>query len=117
MEWIKVNAGPGDLLLWDSRTPHYNLSPNGGSARFCVYTCYMPVTEATQEQLVRKKGAFETTQSTTHWPNAMHIGGVPIKRQNGEQCTYNDFKPRQLPQLSERGFKLTGIPYITSESA
>lgn len=23
-EWLKVCAGPGDLILWDSQTPHYN---------------------------------------------------------------------------------------------
>ena len=111
-EWIKVNAEPGDLLLWDSRTPHYNLSPSGSAPRFCVYTCYMPVVDATQEELLRKKGAFETTQSTTHWPNAMHVGGVPIRRQDGKDCPYNDWKPRQPVKLSERGLRLTGIPYI-----
>jgi hypothetical protein len=115
-EWIKVNAEPGDLLLWDSRTPHYNLSPSGTAARFCVYTCYMPVTDATQEELTRKKSAFETTQSTTHWPNAMHVGGVPIKRQDGNDCPYNDWKPRQPVKLSERGLRLTGIPYLKASA-
>ncbi|KAG7285026.1 hypothetical protein NEMBOFW57_009644 [Staphylotrichum longicolle] len=115
-EWIKVNAEPGDLLLWDSRTPHYNLSPSGTAPRFCVYTCYMPVADATQEELIRKKGAFETTQSTTHWPNAMHVGGVPIKRQDGKDCPYNDWTPRQPVELSERGMLLTGIPYIKASA-
>ncbi|KZL78253.1 phytanoyl-CoA dioxygenase [Colletotrichum tofieldiae] len=110
-EWIKINAEPGDLLLWDSRTPHYNLSPEGESPRFCAYTCYMPAAEATQEDLIRKKGAFDTLQSTTHWPNAMHVGGIPVLR-DGEPCPYNTGKPRQVPELTERGFQLTGIPYI-----
>ncbi|KAF5526371.1 putative phytanoyl-CoA dioxygenase [Colletotrichum aenigma] len=109
--WEKIDAEPGDLLLWDSRTPHYNLSPEGERPRFCVYTCYMPVADASQEDLVRKKGAFESLQSTTHWPNAMHVGGIPVKR-GGEPCPYNTGKPREVPRLSERGFKLTGIPYI-----
>jgi hypothetical protein len=25
-EWIKVNAGPGDIVMWDSRVPHYNVN-------------------------------------------------------------------------------------------
>ncbi|KAI8272769.1 hypothetical protein K4K60_011845 [Colletotrichum sp. SAR11_57] len=33
--WEKIDAEPGDLLLWDSRTPHYNLSPEGERPRFC----------------------------------------------------------------------------------
>ncbi|KAH8662227.1 hypothetical protein BX600DRAFT_414273 [Xylariales sp. PMI_506] len=114
-EWIKVNAEPGDLLLWDSRTPHYNLSPAGTTPRFCTYTCYMPAADATQEDLIRKKGAFDNLQSTTHWPNAMHIGGIPVLR-NGEPCKYNGGKPRAPPQLTETGFKLTGIPYIQPTS-
>ncbi|KAH8879501.1 hypothetical protein GQ53DRAFT_854569 [Thozetella sp. PMI_491] len=114
-EWIKVNTEPGDLILWDSRTPHYNLSPTGENPRFCVYACYMPAAEATQEQLLRKKMAFETTQCTTHFPNALHVGGVPTLR-DGKPCPYNTGKPRQPVQLSEEGFRLTGIPYIQTSA-
>ncbi|TLD14964.1 hypothetical protein PspLS_10836 [Pyricularia sp. CBS 133598] len=110
-EWVKVCAEPGDLLLWDSRTPHYNVSPEGNLPRFATYTCYMPAAEATQEDLIRKKGAWENLQSTTHWPNAMHVGGLPTLR-NGEPCPYNTGKPRRAPELTERGFRLTGVPYI-----
>jgi hypothetical protein len=53
----------------------------------------------------------QDTKSTTHWPNAMHVGGVPVLR-NGELDPYNRDSPRQPVSLSERGFKLTGIPYI-----
>lgn len=51
------------------------------------------------------------TKSTTHWPNAMHVGGPPVLR-NGVPDPYNRDRPRAPVQLSERGFKLTGIPYI-----
>ncbi|CEI63388.1 hypothetical protein FVEN_g85 [Fusarium venenatum] len=112
-EWTKINAEPGDLLVWDSRTPHYNVSPEGNMPRFCTYTCYMPAADATQEDLIRKKGAFENLQSTTHWPNAMHVGGIPIMR-DGKPCPYNTNKPREAPKLTARGFELTGIPYIAA---
>ncbi|KAF4972885.1 hypothetical protein FSARC_656 [Fusarium sarcochroum] len=112
-EWTKINAEPGDLVVWDSRTPHYNVSPEGTSPRFCTYTCYMPAADATQEDLIRKKAAFENLQSTTHWPNAMHVGGIPILR-DGKPCPYNTGKPREVPKLTNRGFQLTGIPYITA---
>lgn len=58
--WEKVCAEPGDLIVWDSRTPHYNLSPTGTTPRFCIYTCYLPVAEVSQEDLIRKKAAFES---------------------------------------------------------
>jgi len=38
-EWIKVCAGPGDLILWDSRTMHYNVTPSGNRDRVC--TCQL----------------------------------------------------------------------------
>ena len=64
--WVKVCAEPGDLLVWDSRTPHYNLSSTTDQNRFCIYTCYMPVAEASQEDLKRKKIAYEGSFGTTH---------------------------------------------------
>lgn len=115
-EWIKVEAEPGDLLLWDSRTPHYNRAPTTENHRFVAYTCYMPAADATQEDLIRKKGAFDETLRTSHWPHASHVGRGGIYR-NGELCPYNDDKPRQTPKLSERAMKLTGIPYIQPTSA
>lgn len=71
----------------------------------------MPVADATKEQLIVKKKAFEETKMTTHWPNAMHVVDLPVFR-NGEPDPYNRSSPRVKPQLSERGFKLTGIPYL-----
>lgn len=59
-EWIKIEAEPGDLLLWDSRTPHYNVPAKGTQDRLAIYTCYMPVSDASQEDLIRKKDAFES---------------------------------------------------------
>lgn len=73
-EWHKVCAGAGDLIVWDSRTPHYNVPTKSAIDRLAVYTCYMPVADATQEDLKRKKKAFEDRVGTSHWPNAMHCG-------------------------------------------
>lgn len=114
-KWEKVCAEPGDLLLWDSRTPHYNLSPKGETPRFCIYTCYMPVADTTNDDLSRKKEAFENWLGTTHWPNAKHTGSNVAKR-DGKECPSNRFKPVNEPQLSERAFKLTGIPYLKAEA-
>ncbi|KAB8269029.1 hypothetical protein BDV30DRAFT_251775 [Aspergillus minisclerotigenes] len=108
-KWEKVCAEPGDLLLWDSRTPHYNLSPKGETPRFCIYTCYMPVADTTNDDLVRKKEAFENWLGTTHWPNAKHTGSNVAKR-DGKECANNRFRPVNEPQLSERAFKLTVAP-------
>jgi hypothetical protein len=48
---------------------------------------------------------------TTHWPNALHTGSNVAKR-NGQDDTIVRDRPLHEPRLSERAFKLTGIPYI-----
>ena len=110
-EWTKVCAEPGDLLLWDSRTAHYNLSSETDQPRFCVYTCFMPVSEASQDDLRRKKEAFDKRVGTTHWPNARHVGSNVATR-DGQPDPHNRERPVEEPQLNERAMKLTGIPYI-----
>ncbi|PVI05798.1 hypothetical protein DM02DRAFT_684233 [Periconia macrospinosa] len=114
-KWEKICAGPGDLIVWDSRLPHYNLSPTKETPRFCVYTCYMPVKDCSQEDLVKKKDAFYEFRGTSHWPNALQINALPVLR-NGQPDPHNRVKPASgAPKLSERGFQLTGIPYIKAE--
>jgi ectoine hydroxylase-related dioxygenase (phytanoyl-CoA dioxygenase family) len=115
LKWLKVCADPGDLLVWDSRTPHYNLSSKTNQPRFAVYTCYMPVVDANQEDLRRKKDAFERWVGTTHWPNARHTGSNVAKRE-GVDDPHNRFEPVNKPVMDERTFKLTGIPYIKADA-
>ncbi|KAI4851181.1 hypothetical protein E4T45_05185 [Aureobasidium sp. EXF-8846] len=79
--------------------------------RFCIYTCYMPVAEASQEDLQRKKTAFEGWFGTTHWPNCQVMGRNSAKR-NGTLDPFNRTEPVNKPVLSERAYRLTGIPYI-----
>ncbi|KAJ9113566.1 hypothetical protein QFC20_001917 [Naganishia adeliensis] len=110
-EWVKLCAEPGDLIVWDSRAPHYNVPPTSDQARMAIYTCFMPVSDATQEDLIKKKDAFERRVGTTHWPNAKHVGTNEAMR-NGEHHGPRRDRPYKEPKLTERAFKLTGIPYI-----
>lgn len=113
-EWVKVDAEPGDVVLWDSRTPHYNASPKKDTDRFVVYVCMLPVSTATQDDLKLKKKLFEEQHGHSHWPMALQpfIKEYLQPMRNGKPDPLNTWKPRQPPQLSERGYKLTGIPYI-----
>ncbi|KAK4054337.1 hypothetical protein OIO90_003570 [Microbotryomycetes sp. JL221] len=138
-EWVKVDCEAGDLVLWDSRTPHYNVSPSAGNPRMVVYTCYAPVSTASEEDLLRKKQAFEELHGHSHWPQGVTASKRDIAltakltkfscsglqpfikefvgpKRNGEPDPLNTWKPRKPPVLSERAFKLTGIPYIKSSA-
>lgn len=45
----------------------------------------------------------------------MHVVDLPVHR-NGELDPYDRKKPRKPVQLTERGFKLTGIPYLEARA-
>lgn len=65
---VKVCANAGDLILWDSRTIHWNTNPTGAQTRFVTYVCYCPRNLMSEEELARKQGVFESRKGTTHWP-------------------------------------------------
>lgn len=71
----------------------------------------MPVADASQEDLIRKKDAWDRKVGTTHWPNAQVLGTNKAMR-NGKPDSVQRERPLHEPVLSERAFKLTGIPYI-----
>lgn len=50
-ETVKVCAGAGDLILWDSRTVHWNYSPSGERARLATCVCYCPRKMANEEAI------------------------------------------------------------------
>jgi len=118
----------GDSIVWDSRTPHYNISSSSTSCsstpRFAAYVYYMPVSAVCQEDLKSKRVAFEQRKGTTHWPDARVVRGKETKIESlddrlgimsgegGVLDLVNRVRPVREPVLGERAFRLTGIPYI-----
>ncbi|KAJ5801383.1 uncharacterized protein N7518_003451 [Penicillium psychrosexuale] len=68
-EILKVNAEAGDLILWDSRTMHFNCVPSSQNLRAVVYACYTPASFATPDVLQKKSEFFDQRIGTTHWPH------------------------------------------------
>lgn len=64
---IKVETEPGDLVLWDSRTVHWNRVPTGEVVRNAVYVCMCPKSMASAELLDKRKEYFENRLATSHW--------------------------------------------------
>lgn len=62
-EVVKVCGGEGDLLLWDSRTIHWNCSPTGNQTRFCQYVTYVPRSFMTEEEIQEKLAVFRARVS------------------------------------------------------
>lgn len=70
-----ITAPRGSLILWDSRTIHWNQHPNkdrphtdNPKVRMVGYLCYVPKTRLTDTGRVLRKEAFEKGVSTGHNP-------------------------------------------------
>jgi hypothetical protein len=78
-ELIKVEAAAGDLIVWDSRTVHYNVLPEADTTRAVICelchlalgmvltgidACYTPAAFSTPEELAKKKDVFEKRERT-----------------------------------------------------
>ena len=70
-----VTAPRGSLILWDSRTVHWNQHPSRErpysgepKVRMVGYLCYVPRARLTDEGKALRREAFETGVSTGHNP-------------------------------------------------
>ncbi|KAI9740152.1 MAG: hypothetical protein M1834_004730 [Cirrosporium novae-zelandiae] len=115
---IKVCCGPGDLLIWDSRTIHYNVCPEGDQTRALVYACYAPAKFAKKGTLEKKAKFFEERRGTTHWPHDnifLSVYSPPTRL--GKEDSYNRDCPFAEPEISDQLLRLAGVlPYDEQNS-
>ena len=71
-EEVKINAGPGDFIVWDSRTVHWAQVPTGLEARMAIYICMTPRELASAKDLADRIAAFKARRGTSHWPSPVH---------------------------------------------
>ncbi|KAI5477297.1 hypothetical protein MNV49_006518 [Pseudohyphozyma bogoriensis] len=111
-EWLKVEAGPGDLILWDSRTMHYNCLPTGDRDRVCTYVCMAPARLMTEKDKKDRKHAFDNYLGTTHVPYDCHIRKAhepKIRHETGKPCPLDTGIPRNPRVASPQVLKLAGL--------
>jgi hypothetical protein len=107
----KVVAGPGDLIIWDSRLIHWGAEPTAASntIRTATYVSYAPAALASTEVLEKKKEAFDKWSATTHWPhdnivvrsNEPTLPDGTVDKRRGS--------PRDKPELTDRLLRLAGV--------
>ena len=87
IEWFKakgckikrIAVPKSGMVLWDSRLIHANARPiegrkTPGRWRFVVLACMAPAIWATNNDIKKKKEAYDTVAMTTHWPcQGIHI--------------------------------------------
>ncbi|GAA5874066.1 hypothetical protein JCM3774_001597 [Rhodotorula dairenensis] len=115
VEEVKVESEPGDLILWDSRTVHWNRAPTAEQIRVVVYVCYAPRSMASDAVLATRKRCWEDRLATTHWPAPFVVvpreAYGPPKR--GDVVDPLDrTRPFDEPIETEQLLKLVGVlPY------
>ncbi|WVQ82428.1 hypothetical protein IAT38_004556 [Cryptococcus sp. DSM 104549] len=115
-EEIKICAGKGDMILWDSRTIHWNASPTGSQTRFVTYVCYCPRTLMSSDELSKKVQVFNDRKGTTHFPYMNRIpaerpgyyNALP-RRPDGTLDAANRTRPRKEPVETPLVLKAAGV--------
>ncbi|KAJ5717561.1 hypothetical protein N7488_003207 [Penicillium malachiteum] len=119
MEWwankglkpLKVQAEPGDLILWDSRTVHWGGEPTNKSdvIRTVIYASYSPARLATKEALEEKARVFDVYGATTHWAHDNIFLRPQVARlPDGTIDPRNRDEPVEKPEMTDRLRKLAG---------
>ena len=80
------------------------LFPGFETLGFHAFICYMPVADASQEDLIRKQGAGDREDAQVLRTDKVMRNGRPDSLQRN--------RPLHEPVLRERAFELTGIPDI-----
>jgi len=107
-ELLKVCAGVGDVILWDSRTVHYNVLPESENIRALIYACYTPASFATPDDLGKKAELFDQRKGTTHWPHANIYPNDEKKLRLGKPDVNERDRPFEEPEMNDVVLKLAG---------
>nr|XP_031858563.1 uncharacterized protein CI109_006086 [Kwoniella shandongensis]KAA5525635.1 hypothetical protein CI109_006086 [Kwoniella shandongensis] len=105
-KWKKVEAGPGDVILWDSRTVHYGAAARGQRPRVATYVCYKPAKNIRPEKLEERKQALADYSGTSHDPLEFRLTGT---NQAGPETPDEKQLPKEPAVLSERAKQLVGL--------
>ncbi|RYP80003.1 hypothetical protein DL769_002672 [Monosporascus sp. CRB-8-3] len=110
-KFVKVEAEPGDVIIWDSRSVHYAKLPESDTIRTVLYATYAPAKLATPEDLALKAELFKKYEGSTHWPHC-NIWSQGKAMREGKVCPGERDEPLEKPELTETVLKLAGIkPY------
>ncbi|KAH8900433.1 hypothetical protein GQ53DRAFT_862578 [Thozetella sp. PMI_491] len=120
MEWFRargcepkrVEAEPGDLILWDSRTIHWGGEPTekSNTVRTVIYAAYAPAALATKEAIVEKQKVFAANGATTHWPHDnIKLREIKAVLPDGTVDPRNRDEPLEKPEQTPKLLKLAGV--------
>lgn len=100
---IKVCASAGDLIIWDSRVFHCNVSPVKQSTyRMCVYVSMEPSDECPEKDRQKRIQAFQNQRMTSHFCYGRSFSVCPAKMFDHGQNLPRPPKPEPIKLNSIR---------------
>lgn len=97
---IHVAPKPGQFLIWDSRLVHWGAAPTE-HFRLVAYITYSPRAWADKKTLEKRRIAFETNRTTSHWPHHVRFNGkTPRTYGNRELTTRFPLLPKATETLA-----------------
>jgi len=104
---VKVNAPAGSLVLWDSRTVHWNYMPVGERYRMVVYVCMTPARLLDEKNRKKKQKAFKELRATKHSPHQVYL--FPKKPRTWGKDLSKWKVTEKAPVITKRGLQLAGL--------
>jgi hypothetical protein len=105
---LKIDAEPGDVIIWDSRTMHHAKLPESDTIRTVLYATYAPARLASPEDLALKADLFKRYEGSTHWPHC-NIWPQGKAMREGKICPGERDEPLEKPEITETVLKLAGV--------
>lgn len=106
----RIRCPKGSLCFWDSRTIHYGAQPminrEVPNLRSIVYLCYAPRSACSQNNLEKKKNAFNQMRTTNHYPCKPKLFPIEPRRYGGEKVETSEIPP---PVINALGRRLAGF--------
>lgn len=105
-----IKCPAGSIVLWDSRTIHCGrechkerVKPN---FRGISYVCMKPRSLSSNSDIEKKRKAFNSKRTTSHWPNKVKLFSKNPRTYGKELPLINNIED---PVLTELGKKLAGF--------
>jgi hypothetical protein len=96
-----IPAGPGDVILWDSRVFHQNTYGVEPEERIVQYVAFMPKADARNTPAMQRKrrAYFEDGRTTTHRPFPIQVNGKQPQTY-GDDAKLVDYAALPKPDLA-----------------